>query len=177
MSTQNLSYPVGPFDPVSNPDASLHQQWIRTIVEFPAKVSAVINELDDAALSWRYRPGGWTMRQVVHHCADSHMNAYTRFKLGLTEEHPSIKPYAESAWAELPDSTLPLAPSLQVLEGLHVRWAHLLQQMSEADFKRTFVHPEHGTVFTLSMALDMYDWHCRHHFAHLQQALELQFTE
>ena len=177
MSTRNLSYPVGEFNPISNPNSALHQQWMNTIAGFPALVSATITNLDDAALSWRYRPGGWTIRQVVHHCADSHMNAYTRFKLALTEDHPGIKPYAEGAWAELSDSTLPLAPSLQVLEGLHLRWHHLLQNMSEADFDRTFFHPEHGTVFTLSTALDMYDWHCRHHLAHIQQAQELRFAE
>ena len=177
MSTQNLSYPVGPFNPISNPDAAQRQQWMQTIADFPDQIRAAVDGLDDVALSWRYRPEGWTIRQVVHHCADSHLNAYTRFKLALTEDHPGIKPYEEALWAELSDSILPLVPSLQILEGLHKRWHHLLQQMSETDFERTFFHPEHGTVFSLSLALDNYDWHCRHHLAHVRQAQKLRFTE
>ncbi len=177
MAEINLSYPVGKFVSTDAPDAAHFQLWIRTIADFPAQLRQAVNELDDAALRWRYRPGGWTIRQVVHHCADSHMNAYTRFKLALTEEHPGIKPYNESAWAELADSQLPLEPSLILLEGLHQRWTALLEKMTPADFEATFFHPEHGTVFSFSLALETYDWHCRHHLAHVLQAKELCFEE
>ncbi len=177
MTTQNLSYPVGPFDPSTDSSASQRALWMLTIAQFPAQMRAAIAGLSDDELYWRYRPGGWTIRQVVHHCADSHLNAYTRFKLALTEENPTIKPYEEARWAELVDSKLPLEPSLQLLEGLHLRWYTLLQNMTEADFERTFSHPEHGTVFSLSLTLDNYDWHCRHHEAHILQARRQRFME
>ncbi|MEL6658131.1 MAG: YfiT family bacillithiol transferase [Bacteroidota bacterium] len=177
MSTPNLSYPVGPFEPSGDTSASQRQEWMQTIAQFPTQMRAVVAGLNEEELQWRYRPQGWTIRQVVHHCADSHLNAYTRFKLALTEKNPTIKPYEEARWAELPDSKLPLEPSLQLLEGLHQRWYTLLQNMTDAEFERTFSHPEHGTLFSLSLTLENYDWHCRHHEAHIHQARTHRFSE
>lgn len=177
MTVNELSYPVGVFEATTNPDTLTRQLWIKTLEAFPRLMREATDELNDDALNWRYRPAGWTIRQVVHHCADSHLNAYVRFKLALTEDHPGIKPYDETAWAELSDSQLPIAISLNLLEGLHQRWCALLNGMSEVDFERTFFHPEHGTVFSLTLTLDNYDWHCRHHLAHVHQAIEHRFTE
>ena len=114
-----------------------------------------------------YRDGGWTIAQVVHHLADSHLNSYIRFKLALTEDNPTIKPYDEAAWAMLADSRMPIDSSLQLLESVHARWVTLLRSMKEADFARTYVHPEHGKTFTLWGVLGMYAWHGRHHTAHV----------
>ena len=177
MNLEQLKYPIGHFQKPEAITAKHLTSWIATIAEFPQKIATLTKNLEDDALSKTYRPDGWTIRQLVHHCADSHMNAYTRFKLALTEEHPGIKPYNESAWAELADSQLPLEPSLILLEGLHQRWTALLEKMTPADFEATFFHPEHGTVFSLSLALETYDWHCRHHLAHVLQAKELCFEE
>lgn len=175
--SKSLAYPVGPFEANPTVDASTLEGWIKTIAEFPAQMRLAVAGLSDDELAYRYRPGGWTIRQVVHHCADSHQNALTRFKLALTETHPGIKPYHESAWAELPDYRLPLEPSLQILEGLHLRWETLLRQLKSADFEKTFFHPEHGTIYSLTLALDLYDWHCRHHLAHVHQAKAKRFSE
>ncbi len=177
MSTISLAYPVGTFEATAAPDASTLDHWMQTLAKFPAQMRLAVDGLNEEELSYRYRPQGWTIRQVVHHCADSHLNALTRFKLALTEDNPGIKPYNETAWAELSDYSMPLESSLQILEGLHQRWVAMLKQMQAADFDRTFFHPEHGTVFSLTLALDNYDWHCRHHLAHIHQAKKEQFTE
>jgi hypothetical protein len=113
-----------------------------------------------------YRPGGWTARQVAHHVPDSHMNAFIRFKLALTEDQPTIKPYDEARWAKLPDAALPIEPSLDLLEALHLRWVGLLEAMTEREFHRTFAHPESG-VWRLDQYLAQYAWHGRHHVAHI----------
>jgi uncharacterized damage-inducible protein DinB len=119
-------------------------------------------------LDTRYRPGGWTVKQVVHHVPDSHLNAYTRFKLALTEDEPTIKPYDEAAWAELPDSQqVPIDVSLTLLESLHGRWVSLLRSMKAADFRRGLRHPEHDRVLTLGQMLALYAWHGRHHVGHI----------
>lgn len=124
--------------------------------------------LSDAQLDTPYRPEGWTIRQVVHHCADSHMNAIIRLKLALTEEKPVIKPYFEDRWAELVDGkSLPIEPSLKILEGVHKRWVLLLENLTASQFQRTFVHPELGTEFSLAVATANYAWHCEHHLAHI----------
>lgn len=140
---------------------------IHTLQVLAEQVKKAIEGLSDEQLDTPYREGGWTLRQVVHHIADSHANAFIRFKLALTEEWPTIKPYVEAAWAELGDSkTLPVAPSIAMIEGLHARWVALLQSMSFDDFHRGFNHPEYGSV-SLTKALAMYDWHARHHLAHI----------
>lgn len=127
-------------------------------------------------LALHYRPEGWTIRQVVHHCADSHSNAFTRFKLALTEENPSIKPYKENLWAELPDvTTAPVDWSLKIIANIHKRWVVLLKSMSIADFERTYFHPESNRVWKLFEVLALYAWHCNHHLAHVKQAKKMKF--
>jgi DinB superfamily len=132
----------------------------------PPKLEAAVSNLTDAQLDTPYRDGGWTVRQLVHHIADSHMNAYTRFKLTLTEDHPTIRPYEEWVWAELPDAQGPIGTSLTLIRALHERWGLLLATLTEADYKRTLFHPEWGDM-TLWALLDNYQWHSRHHVAHV----------
>jgi hypothetical protein len=157
-------YPVGkadPNDPTPLPEA------IEIIASLPRNLRNAVGRLTPAQIDASYREGGWTARQVVHHLADSHVNSYTRFRLALTEPSPSIKPYDEKAWAELPDAKSgPIDPSLALLDGLHARWAALLRSMTAADFARTFEHPERGMT-TLEMTTRLYAWHCRHHLAHV----------
>jgi len=166
LPTGDLRYPVGPFTPVA-PSASRRAADIADIAALPEKIRAAVAGLDDRQLDTRYRPGGWSVRQVVHHVADSHMNGFIRVKLALTEEHPTIKPYDENAWALLADARLPIEFSLTLLDGLHRRWAEVIAAMSPAHFGRTFVHPEHGRVFTLDEHTQNYGWHSRHHVAHI----------
>ncbi|MFZ9846607.1 MAG: YfiT family bacillithiol transferase, partial [Flavobacteriales bacterium] len=117
-----------------------------------------------------YREMGWTIRQVVHHCADSHMNSLTRFKLTLTEDKPVVKPYWEDRWAELVDSkSMPISPSVQMLEGIHARWTVLLNSLSEQDLVKSFIHPEHGKEFRVDENIGVYAWHCNHHLAHITE--------
>src|SRR6202165_30510 len=133
----------------------------------PGAVRQLVGGLSDAQLDTPYRDGGWTVRQVVHHVPDSHMNAYTRVKLALTEHEPTIKPYDEAAWAKLNDvRDTPVETSLLLLDTLHARWGTILSAMTEADFARTLVHPDHG-VMTLDWLIAMYAWHGRHHVAHI----------
>ncbi len=145
-----------------------HVKYIDTILHFAEKLNSLVGQMDDAALDSCYRPGGWTRRQVIHHCADSHINSFIRFKLALTEDNPTIKPYKEELWAELSDSKhLSITSSLLILEGVHYRWAYLLESMNESDYLKTFFHPESQKTMRLDTTLAMYDWHCKHHLAHL----------
>ena len=166
--TMDLRYPVGKFErPASVSDAE-RAQCIDTIDAAPAALRSAVRGLHDAQLDTPYRDGGWTVRQVAHHLADSHMNAYLRFKLALTEATPTIKPYDETAWAKLPDATLPIGPSLALLEALHARWVSLMRATAAADFGRTFIHPERpGAPSTLDQMTALYAWHGRHHVAHI----------
>ena len=142
----DLQYPIGRFSFPESTTAAQRQAWIREIARTPRDLRAAVAGLSEEQLDTPYRPGGWTVRQVVHHVPDSHMNAFIRFKLALTEDQPTIKPYDEARWAVLPDATLPVEPSLDLLEALHLRWVRLLESMSERDYQRTFVHPESGRV-------------------------------
>ena len=163
----DLRYPVGRFKAPTEITSAQRQEWIAEIQALPGKLRDTIEPLRDAQLDTPYRPGGWTVRQVVHHLADSHLNSYVRFRLALTEDNPTIKPYAEAKWAELPDAkTAPAAVSLELLEGLHERWVLLLRAMSDADFARKLTHPESGEM-RLDRMLALYAWHCRHHLAHI----------
>jgi uncharacterized damage-inducible protein DinB len=160
-------YPVGEYQPPKNVTPALRQQAIAAIAELPVKIRAAVKGLNDAQLDTPYREGGWTVRQVVHHVPDSHLNAYTRWRLALTEDSPTIKPYDEARWAELADAkSAPVEVSLALLEPLHDRWVRLLRSLVEADFAKTFTHPEHGQR-TLDWMLFLYDWHGRHHTAHI----------
>jgi uncharacterized damage-inducible protein DinB len=164
---ENLQYPVGRFvlDKEVTPDK--RRKWINDIVELPAKARQATAGLSPQQLDTPYRDGGWTVRQVVHHLADSHMNSFTRFKLALTETSPQIKAYNQDAWSKTADAAkTDIELSLMLLDGLHARWSALLSSMQPEDFARTFIHPENG-LMTLDRTLQTYSWHCRHHVAHI----------
>ena len=163
----DLRYPVGEFESRSklNPDERL--SMIEQIAAAPARMREAVRGLSESQLNTPYREGGWTVRQVVHHVPDSHLNGYTRLKLALTEREPTIKPYDQSAWADLADSRdTPIETSLMLLESVHDRWVRLLRSLDAAAFERTFRHPEHGAV-TVDWLVAMYAWHGRHHVAHI----------
>jgi hypothetical protein len=164
----DLSYPIGRFAWPERVSPEERQAHIAEITVAPARFREAVRGLNDSQLDTPYRPGGWTVRQVVHHFADSHINAYVRFRLALTEDQPVIKPYDEKKWAELPDGrSAPVDVSLQLIESLHRRWVALLESFSEADFARTFRHPELPAAVRLDTYLASYAWHCRHHAAHI----------
>ena len=163
----DLRYPIGRFERPAAATAEDREGWIAALAAAPARLRAAVRGLDEAQLDTPYRPGGWTVRQVIHHVPDSHMNSYIRFRLALTEADPLIKPYDEAQWAGLHDArTLPVEVSLQLLEALHTRWVDLLRSLSPAEFDRTFRHPELGQM-TLYANLALYAWHGRHHEAHV----------
>lgn len=162
----DLKYPIGPFQLEDGFSSDVISGWIKEIEELPVLLREAVEGLDDEQLDTAYRPGGWTVRQVVHHLADSHMNSYVRFKLALTEETPVIKPYDETKWAELADYALPVAPSLILLDTLHKRWTCLLHSLTPADMEKTFVHPDSGEV-SVGETIGLYAWHGKHHLAHI----------
>ena len=165
--TSDLRYPVGKLTYDSDITPGKRTAWIRQIAEAPAALRTAVHSLTDAQLDTPYRPDGWTVRQVVHHVPDSHMNAYVRFKWTLTEESPTIKPYDEAAWAALADTRLtPVGVSLDLLDAIHRRWVVLLESLKDDDFGRLLTHPEYGQM-TLDRLLQMYAWHGRHHVAHV----------
>lgn len=163
-------YPIGKFKLDGEVTTSLIEGWIKEIEELPSLLSDTVKNLTQEQLDTPYRSGGWTVRQVVHHVADSHMNAYVRFKLALTEDNPTIKPYEEAKWAELPDYQLPVEVSLTLIETMHARWVKFLKRLSPEDLKRTFIHPESGTV-SVGENIGIYAWHGKHHFAHITSLL------
>src|SRR5262249_36341440 len=167
-----LRYPVGKFQRLTAPlDRAGREPYLKTIEDTPARFRALAGSLSDAQLETPYRPGGWTVRQVVHHVPDSHLNAYVRMKLAATEESPAIRTYEEQLWAELPDGkSAPPELSLALLEALHRRWMAFLRHLTEAQFQRPFTHPEWNRV-TIDEAVALYAWHCRHHTAHIELAL------
>ena len=168
----DLKYPIGIFQGQDNLTEEQRQMMIDQIAETPAKLRAAVAGFTEQQFDTPYREGGWTVRQVVHHLADSHLNAFVRFKLALTEDRPAVKTYEQQLWAELADArTAPVEPSLAMLEGLHQRWVILLRQMSAADCARQFQHPEHG-LMKLERVLAMYAWHGRHHVAHITSLRE-----
>lgn len=166
----DLRYPIGKFRWIAPEDdgqmAKRRQHYIQALSQLPSNLRSAIQGLDDEQLETPYRPEGWTVRQLVHHVADSHINAYVRFKLALTEFEPTIKTYKEDLWAKLPDSSEPVEVSLQLTEALHARWVALLSAMQPDEFARTLHHPEHGVV-SLDRMLAMYAWHSAHHTAHI----------
>ncbi len=170
---EQLRYPVGPMPRTRGPlDIKTREDLIGILEALPGKVRALVSGLTEAQLDTPYRPGGWTVRQVVHHVPDSHMNAYIRMKLALTEDQPNAKTYEEAKWAELPEAKSgPIGMSLDLLDALHRRWVSFLRALPPADFGKAFLHPEWGTV-TIDDALGMYSWHCRHHTEHIRNALK-----
>lgn len=164
-----LQYPVGKFSVDASVTGDKRRAWIRQIADAPAALRAAVAGLGDRQLDTPYRPGGWTVRQVVHHVPDSHMNAYVRFKWALTEDNPTIKAYDEAAWATVADTALTDPDvSLTLLDALHRRWVVLLESLKPEDFGRPLVHPDNGPM-TLDRLLQMYAWHGRHHVAHITE--------
>lgn len=172
---EKLRYPIGKFEKPEAIMPDLINQWISEIELFPSRMILLTKDLAEVELNWRYRPNGWTIRQVVHHCADSHMNSFIRFKLCLTENIPTIKPYFEDKWAELPDTTeANISESVKIIEGLHSRWTHLLRSLKPEDMKKEFIHPEQGRRISIEENIGIYAWHSNHHLAHIKQAINFK---
>ncbi|HEX6334818.1 MAG TPA: putative metal-dependent hydrolase [Flavisolibacter sp.] len=164
---KDLRYPVGKYEPQEYSE-ELKEQWLAEIRFLPNSIEQAISGLDEKQLATPYRDGGWTVHQLVHHIADSHMNAYIRFKLGYSEENPTIKPYEQDAWVQTADvRNLPVNISVTLLYALHARWHEFLKHLAAADWQRTVYHPEYRKQMTLWFLLGMYAWHCRHHTAHI----------
>jgi hypothetical protein len=162
-------FPIGKFHYDGPPTEAQRSELIANIEQTPAALRAAVKGLSPQQLDTPYREGGWTVRQLAHHVPDSHMNAYVRYKLALTEDNPTIKPYAEDRWAQLGDSqSTPVEVSLALLDSLHSRWVQLLRSLKPEDWKRTFQHPERGLV-SLERNLAMYSWHGKHHVAHVTE--------
>lgn len=169
---EDLRYPIGKFNFQADVTEAQRNRFIDEIAEAPSRLRRAVEDLSPAQLATPYRPGGWTVRQVVHHIPDSHLNSYSRFKLALTEDEPTIKPFMEDRWAELEDTRrTPVEVSLALLDALHERWVVLLRSLSTADFGRTFHHPELGVV-PLSKNVALYAWHGKHHVAHIMSLRE-----
>ncbi len=162
----DLKYPIGKFQFDGEITESVIKDWINEIEELPRLLRDAVKDLDKEQLDTPYRSEGWTVRQVIHHLADSHMNAYVRFKLALTEETPVIKPYDEAKWAELSDYKLSIDISLSLLDALHRRWTNLLRNLNSGDLEKTFIHPDSGEV-SVGKNIGIYAWHGRHHLAHI----------
>jgi uncharacterized damage-inducible protein DinB len=169
----DLRYPIGQFEWEGHSAPEQRERWIQEIKSLPEKLRAAVQGLSQEQLNVSYRDGGWSIRQVVHHLADSHMNSYIRFKLALTEDNPTIKPYDEQKWAAHQDSLiLDIEASLVLLDGMHARWGALLDIMDNGDYLRTFYHPENQRKTSLEYATGMYAWHGKHHTAHITSARE-----
>lgn len=168
---EQLKFPIGKFVRPDGLTETQRQTLIEELAEVPAKLRKAAEGLNEDQLDTPYRPDGWTVRQVVHHVADASMHQYTRFKLALTEDNPTIKAFEEEPWAAMADSKLPIAPSLALLDGLYVRWEAILRALSAADFSTTFIHPVNGPM-SLNTALAMYVWHGKHHIAHISSLRE-----
>lgn len=163
-----LAYPIGTFHYSEAITPQQRKLWIEELRKLPSELRNTVEGLSDERLETPYRPAGWTVRQVVHHLPDSHMNSYVRFRIALTEDSPSIRAYREAEWAQLSDARFgPIEPSLQILDGLHARWTALLEKLTDDEFGCTFHHPELREV-RLDWALGLYAWHSRHHLAHIQ---------
>lgn len=170
MDIEKLKYPIGKFEKPINITNEKRYEFIEEIKNFPSKLKIEVINLNDEQLNTQYRASGWTVKQVIHHCADSHMNSFIRFKLTLTEETPIIKPYFEDRWAELTDSKdFNILSSIKIIEGIHERWTFLLSSLTPEDWKRKFFHPETKREVSLEENLAIYAWHCKHHLAHITE--------
>ena len=167
---EQLRYPIGKFKAPEEYTTEYLSERIEEIAQFPVVFKKEVLHLNDEQLNTPYRNGGWTIRQVIHHCADSHMNCLIRLKWALTEDTPTIKFYFEDRWGEMADNaTMPVAPSLSFLEGLHFRLAYLMKSLSESDFNKSFIHPEHNASFQIKEIIGTYAWHGLHHLAHITE--------
>ncbi len=170
---EKLRYPIGKFSQPEHINQETIDSWIKTIAKFPEYLRNEIQKLQDKDFELTYREDGWTIRQLIHHCADSHMNSFIRFKLALTEDTPTIKPYKEDLWANLPDSNMTIESSMKILDGLHQRWATLLSNLSQQDLKKQFRNPESNKTISIETAIGIYAWHCNHHLTHIINAKKL----
>ena len=169
---ENLKFPIGHYTKPDVISKEVIASWILVIEQFPNRLKKITNDLSIESLNWVYRPEGWAIKQVVHHCADSHMNSFIRFKLALTEDCPTIKPYEEAKWAALVDGLdNDISASLNIIEGVHYRWVFLLKSLNEVQLNYQFEHPETKKIFCLDEVIGLYAWHCNHHFSHIEQAL------
>ena len=172
MNLETLKFPIGHYNSNKDPGNDLVNKWIETISEFPEKVENSIKKVSKEQLNYKYRPGGWTVKQVIHHCADSHMNCLLRFKWTLTENKPTIKPYFEDRWANLPDyQTDDLSDTLTLLKGVHKKLTTILRSLNKDQLLLEFQHPEYAKTYNLAETIGNYAWHCDHHFAHVKNGL------
>jgi len=178
MTLEKLKYPIGRYQKPIEITAGILKKNIQDVEDFPRKIRKEFEEFSDEQLDNQYRSWGWTIRQLVIHCADSHMNSLIRFKLALTENKPIIKPYFEDRWADLPDSkNILIEPALKLIEGLHERWVVLLKSLTEEQLAKTFIHPEHNKEFSLEETITIYAWHCNHHLAHIKELKRIKNWE
>lgn len=169
---EQLKYPIGKPSIPTIITSEIIKKWIVILENFPSKLEKITEILSEEQLNTPYRNNGWTIRQVVHHCYDSHHNSYTRFKWSLTEEKPIIKAYFEERWAELHDSKLaPIELSINAIKTLHAKWVYLLKELSEHELNKSFIHPDGNEEVSLKENIGIYAWHCNHHFAHIEQLL------
>ncbi|MFY0629568.1 MAG: bacillithiol transferase BstA [Flavobacteriaceae bacterium] len=170
--TDDLRYPIGEFSAPETITEEIKKEWIQVLEDFPTRLKNLVTSLSQEQLDTPYREGGWTVRQVVHHCSDSHHHSYIRFKWALTEDNPMIKAYEEKDWAELFDTrSAPIAMSLLHLKAVHAKLVYLLKGLSDADLQNTFVHPESKETVLLRKNIGIYAWHCNHHYAHIENLL------
>ena len=175
MEIEQLKLPIGTYIAPEEISFLQIEKWITTIECFPRSLIDLVGELTKEELNWKYRPEGWTIKQVVHHCADSHINSLMRFKLALTEDLPSIRVYHEERWAELTDSQSDdIQDSLTLLKGLHGKWVYLLRSLCEEELEREYIHPQHHKILSIKETIGNYAWHCEHHLAHIKQAIDHQ---
>lgn len=175
MDIESLKFPVGKYQASAEVSEDQFNQWVRTIESLPENLKKLVGNLSYEELEFQYRPGSWNIKQIIHHLADSHMNSFIRFKLVVSEEKPTIKPYQESEWAKTADAdNEEINDSIEILSGLHNRWVMLLKSLTSDQKKRTFFHPEYEGELQLEWMVGLYDWHCRHHLAHIEQALKVK---
>lgn len=173
MDLEELKFPIGKYQPPSEINEDLISDWIGVLEKLPSDLQGLVETLSYEDLDLVYRPQGWAIKQVVHHIADSHMNSFIRFKLIMTEEKPTIRPYNQAEWAKMDDANNPeVATSLGILEGVHTRLVTLLKGLSPSDWDRPFIHPEHDGELSLGWMIGLYAWHSQHHLAHIKQAIE-----
>ncbi|KAF2326246.1 YfiT family bacillithiol transferase [Flavobacterium daemonense] len=175
LDLEKLKYPIGKFVIPDNYSSEYILNKIEEIASFPERLKKETILLNDEQLDTPYRPGGWTVRQVIHHCAESHMNCFIRIKWALTENNPVIKAYDEALWCDLPDNlTMPIEPTLDLLSGLHFRIAYLLKNLPDSDLEKSFIHPENNSELQLKRIIGMYAWHSNHHLAHITNLKKLK---
>ena len=172
MELNKLRFPIGQFEKPKQITNAHIENWIAAIGALPHQIETIVKHLSEQELNYKYRPDGWSIRQVVHHCADSHMNSIIRFKLALTEDMPTIRPYFEDRFANLIDYSEDLDAPIAILKGVHQKLVILLESFDDNDLKRKYIHPEHGKQFSIAETIGVYAWHSNHHLAHIKQALQ-----